>query len=71
MGASSGSVDESARPFLAKGRRIAELLASKGKAVKAQDTLANQRTADAEVDGVLTEFKTLTPPHATTVVLQI
>jgi hypothetical protein len=39
-------------------------LASEGKHVTAKDEMDGQRTADAEVDGVLTEFKTLKPPNA-------
>jgi hypothetical protein len=64
MSISSGSIDESERPFLSKERQIAELLASEGKYVKAKAEPNGQRMADAEVDGVLTEFKTLKPPNA-------
>ncbi len=59
-----GSIDESEKFFLPKERRIAELLVAEGKHVKAKQERTGQRTGDAEVDGVLTEFKTLTPPYA-------
>jgi hypothetical protein len=65
MTISPGSIDESERPFLPKERRIAELLASEGKSVKAKREISKQRSADAEVDGILTEFKTLDPSWAT------
>ncbi len=63
MSASPGKIDESEKKFLPKEKRIAELLAVEGKHVKAKKERENQRTGDAEVDGVLTEFKTLKPGH--------
>jgi hypothetical protein len=39
-------------------------LASEGKSVKAKMEISRQRSADAEVDGSLTEFKTLDPLRA-------
>lgn len=65
MGISLGSIDESERFFPPKERRIAELLVLEGKSVKAKERIEWQRMPDAEVDGVLTEFKTLAPPNAT------
>ncbi|MDQ3249373.1 MAG: hypothetical protein M3Q45_09215 [Chloroflexota bacterium] len=64
MGRFQASIDESEKFFLPKERRIAELLASEGKQVKAKKERTGQRTGDAEVNGVLTEFKTLTPLYA-------
>ncbi len=63
MSVSPGKIDESEKKFLPKEKRIAELLAVEGKHVKAKKERENQRTGDAEVDGVLTEFKTLKPGH--------
>lgn len=58
-----GKIDESEKKFLPKEKRIAELLASEGKHVKAKKEREDRRTGDAEVNGVLTEFKTLKPGH--------
>jgi hypothetical protein len=63
MDASPGKIDESEKKFLPKEKRIAELLAVEGRHVKAKRERENQRTGDAEVDGVLTEFKTLKPGY--------
>jgi hypothetical protein len=56
-----GSIDETAKQFNDKERRIAELLKGEGKNVKSikESTVDSERTPDAEVDGVETEFKTL------------
>jgi hypothetical protein len=58
-----GIIDESARTFNPKERRIAEVLASEGKDVKAlpEGTIPNERSADALVAGRPTEFKSLDP----------
>ncbi|WP_220139261.1 hypothetical protein [Nocardia sp. GTS18] len=55
-----GTIDESASSFNAAERRIAELLADEGKNVTAIPRGA-ERTPDALVDGVPTEFKSLEP----------
>ncbi|WP_210585583.1 PrsW family glutamic-type intramembrane protease [Streptomyces sp. GESEQ-35] len=56
-----GSIDESEKQFRPKERRIAETLQREGKDVKAlkESEVPGQKTADAIVDGVPTEFKTL------------
>lgn len=58
-----GSIDESAKPFNAKERKVAELLESEGKHVKAlkESDVDGVKTPDAEVDGTPTEFKSLSP----------
>jgi hypothetical protein len=57
----AGSIDESARIFSSRERPLAELLAAEGRNVKARREPSPQtrgvRNADAEVDGVVTEFK--------------
>lgn len=54
--------DESERTFTAQERRIAEKLVSEGRQVKAlPETGTGSRYADAEVDGISTEFKTVRP----------
>jgi hypothetical protein len=60
-GAGHGHIDESQKTFNAKERRIADLLKSEGKNVKAlkESDVDGVKTPDAEVDGVRTEFKTL------------
>ena len=64
MSISPGSIDESERFFPPEERRIAELLESEGKSVVAKKATSKHRSADAEVNGVLTEFKTLDPLRA-------
>ncbi|MFN8496109.1 MAG: hypothetical protein U0350_51430 [Caldilineaceae bacterium] len=59
-----GKIDETERFFLPKEKRIAELLAREGKQVKSKKESTKKRTGDAEVDGIVTEFKTLDPPYA-------
>ncbi|WP_068057238.1 CdiA C-terminal domain-containing protein [Nocardia xishanensis] len=54
-----GKIDESEKAFSPEERKIADLLADEGKDVKGVPEGA-QRTPDATVDGVPTEFKTLT-----------
>jgi Contact-dependent growth inhibition CdiA C-terminal domain len=56
-----GRVDESARPFTPDERRLAEKLAAEGRDVKAipESNVSEERSADAEVDGVVTEFKSI------------
>ena len=58
-----GSIDESARTFNPKERRIAEVLAAESKDVKAlpESIIPHERAADAFVAGRLTEFKSLDP----------
>ncbi|SNX63723.1 protease prsW family protein [Streptomyces sp. TLI_55] len=58
-----GSLDESEKTFNPKERRIAETLQNEGRHVKAlkESSVEGQRTPDAIVDGVPTEFKTLDP----------
>ncbi|MFE4055906.1 PrsW family intramembrane metalloprotease [Streptomyces sp. NPDC059096] len=58
-----GEIDESEKAFNQKERKIADLLKSEGKKVKAQaeSRESGVRTADAAVDGVQTEFKSLDP----------
>ncbi len=56
----SGSIDESEREFSQPEKAIAQLLAIEGKTVKALSEKPDEgRNADAEVDGVSTEFKSL------------
>ncbi|PWI17768.1 PrsW family intramembrane metalloprotease [Streptomyces sp. Act143] len=59
----NGSIDETEKAFSAKERRIAETLQNEGRHVKAlkESSVEGQRTPDAVVDGVPTEFKTLDP----------
>ncbi len=59
--ASPGNIDESEKAFNDRERDIAELLSKEGKNVKAikESSTPNQRTPDATVDGVPTEFKSL------------
>ena len=56
-----GKIDESARPFTEAERRIASVLASERKNVTSLAESENRRNADADVDGVPTEFKTMVP----------
>ncbi len=56
-----GSIDESERTFSLKERSVAEVLKNEGKSVKAKAEIQGKRTADAEVDGVESEFKSLAP----------
>ncbi|MGW7076957.1 CdiA C-terminal domain-containing protein [Streptomyces sp. NPDC054866] len=62
-GRGRGSIDESEKPFSPKERRIAEELEKEGKHVKAvkESTVAGEKRADSLVDGVPTEFKSLSP----------
>ncbi|HEU5427574.1 MAG TPA: hypothetical protein VFU74_11910 [Actinocrinis sp.] len=57
----TGGVDEGAKAFNPAERRIADLLAGEGREVTAQaeSAIDGVRTADAVVDGVPTEFKSL------------
>jgi hypothetical protein len=64
MSAWPGSIDESERLFSPQEKRIAELLAAEGRRARAKRELNQGRMGDAEVDEVLTEFKTPTSPHA-------
>lgn len=59
-GTTSGSIDESLRPFSPQERSIATLLQSEGHTVQSVPESA-VRTPDARVDGVPTEFKSLSP----------
>lgn len=53
-------LDEMERVFTPSERRIAVLLAAEGKVVKAlKENPAGERVADAEVDGLSVEFKSL------------
>ncbi|WP_067068768.1 CdiA C-terminal domain-containing protein [Carbonactinospora thermoautotrophica] len=61
-----GHIDESDAQFNDAERKLAELLKSEGKHVKAVPRQENVRTPDALVDGVPTEFKTLTKPNPKT-----
>ncbi|MFF0499398.1 hypothetical protein ACFYU5_23560 [Nocardia aobensis] len=58
-----GSIDESAKKFNDREKRIAVLQASEGHHVRAvpESNVPGMRTADAEVDGVPTEYKSLDP----------
>ncbi|MGY5311641.1 WXG100-like domain-containing protein [Nocardia gipuzkoensis] len=58
-----GVIDESEKVFNGREKRIADLLADEGKEVKAikESDVKGQRTYDATVDGVPTEFKSLDP----------
>ncbi|MFF4286023.1 hypothetical protein ACFY0R_11950 [Streptomyces sp. NPDC001633] len=58
-----GRIDESEKPFNPEERKIAELLESEGKHVKAikESEVDGVKTADSEVDGTPTEFKSLQP----------
>ncbi len=56
-----GSIDESERTFSSEEKSIAEVLKNEGKNVKAKAEIQGKRTADAEVDGVESEFKSLAP----------
>ncbi|MEU9617407.1 hypothetical protein AB0D56_38785, partial [Streptomyces sp. NPDC048209] len=65
-GASRGAshpIDESAKTFDSEERKVADLLAGEGRHVKAvlESRKDGQRTYDALVDGVPTEFKSLRP----------
>jgi hypothetical protein len=55
------SIDESERTFSPEEKRIAEILKNEGKNIKAKAEVPGERTADAEVDGVESEFKSLAP----------
>jgi hypothetical protein len=55
------SIDESERTFSPEEKRIAEILKNEGKNIKAKAEVPGERTADAEVDGVESEFKSLSP----------
>lgn len=62
MANSSGSIDESERKFLESEKAIAELLKAEGQTVKAlPETSSGGRNADAEADGIRTEFKSIQP----------
>lgn len=52
-------IDESQKTFSPQEKAIADLLASEGKKVKVLLETNQGRTADAEVDGIPTEFKSL------------
>jgi hypothetical protein len=56
-----GGIDESAKSFNDKERKIADLLKGEGRNVKAvkESDVPGVRTADSTVDGVDTEFKSL------------
>lgn len=56
----AGRVDETVRRFSSPERRIAEMLAQEGRTVTALPE-GSTRAADAAVDGVAHEFKTLLP----------
>ena len=58
-----GIVDERARRFPPRERRVADYLAAEGAAVVArrEDPAARRRQPDADVDGLATEFKSLDP----------
>jgi hypothetical protein len=58
-----GEIDESAKAFNPQERKVAELLESEGKHVKAlkESEESGVKTPDAEVDGTPTEFKSLSP----------
>ncbi|MFI6862356.1 hypothetical protein ACIBKZ_21105 [Streptomyces sp. NPDC050421] len=62
-GSREGSIDETEKTFDPREREVAELLKSEGKHVRAQveSTEDGVRRADAFVDGVETEFKSLEP----------
>ncbi|MFF0080715.1 PrsW family glutamic-type intramembrane protease [Streptomyces canus] len=62
----NGSIDESEKAFSPKELRIAEVLQSEGKMVRAvrESRVDGRKTADSTVDGVPTEFKTLDPGAA-------
>ncbi|MFE4454471.1 hypothetical protein [Streptomyces sp. NPDC056796] len=64
--AAARKLDLSAKAFNDAEGRIAELLLSEGKNVKAlkESTVPGVRTADSEVNGVPTEFKSLIPGAA-------
>lgn len=66
LGPKRGTLDLSAKAFNDAEGRIAELLVSEGKNVKAlkESTVPGVRTADSEVNGVPTEFKSLIPGAA-------
>lgn len=55
----SNKIDESDKIFSHQEKAIADLLASEGKTVKSLLEKNQGRTADAEVDGIPTEFKSL------------
>ncbi|MDY0810580.1 RHS repeat-associated core domain-containing protein [Kitasatospora purpeofusca] len=59
----SGTLDQTEKIFNPQERRVADKLLSEGKNVKslAESKVDGQRMGDAEVDGVLTEFKSLKP----------
>ncbi len=54
-----GFIDESERAFLPEEKRIAEVLRDEGRNVKAKIAVGGKRTGDADVDGKMTEFKSL------------
>ncbi|MFB7560716.1 CdiA C-terminal domain-containing protein [Streptomyces brevispora] len=62
-GSREGSIDETEKKFDPRERQVAELLKSEGRHVRAQveATEDGVRRADAFVDGVETEFKSLDP----------
>lgn len=66
LGPNRGKLDVSAKAFNDAEGRIAELLLSEGKNVKAlkESNVDGVRTADSEVNGVPTEFKSLIPGAA-------
>jgi hypothetical protein len=65
-----GSIDETEKAFNNQERKIAELLESEGKDVKAlrESDVPGVRTADSLVDGQPTEFKSLDPGAGNTTV---
>ena len=63
MSRDAGTIDESLRPFTARERLIAVVLAAEGKAVQAipERLIPGERSADAWVEGHPVEFKSLAP----------
>lgn len=59
QGLNQNQIDESDKIFSHQEKAIADLLASEGKTVKSLLETNQGRTADAEVDGIPTEFKSL------------
>jgi len=59
----AGTIDESLRPFTARERLIAVVLAAEGKAVQAipESLIPGERSADAWVEGHPVEFQSLAP----------
>lgn len=63
MSPEAGMIDESLRPFTARERLIAVVLATEGKTVQAipESLIPGERSADAWVEGHPAEFKSLAP----------